>query len=107
MGLSSERNDCAAPPLLCKNLHNVFNLARCRRPTPPVPQRLLSLNSDDLTHAICSALIALAFQPIRCPILPVVDKLNRDALDGPAYIDEILRLRHNSLFAPRNFDVLP
>jgi len=37
----------------------------------------------------------------------VVDKLRHDAPDCPACFAEILRLRHHSLFAPRDFDVSP
>lgn len=93
------------------DLRNVWDLARYLLPTPPVPLRfrrhMLSLGSGDPTRAICSTLIAQAFQSIRYPILPVISATSRDSPDCPACVDEILQLRHHSLFAPRDFDVSP
>lgn len=93
------------------DLRNVWDLTRYLLPTPPVPQRfrrrLLSLGSGDPTRAICSTLIAQAFQSIHYPILPLVSTTRRDSPDCPACVDEILQLRHHSLFAPRDFDVSP
>lgn len=93
------------------DLRNVIDLARYLLPTPPVPlrfrRRMLALGSGDPTRAICSTLIAQAFQSIRYPILPIIDKHNADRPDCPGCIDEILRVRHHSLFAPRDFDVSP
>lgn len=93
------------------DLRNVWDLARYLLPTPPVAQtwrrRMLSLGSGDPTRAICSTLIAQAFQSIRYPILPLITSTSRDSPDCPACVDEILQLRHHSLFAPRDFDVSP
>jgi hypothetical protein len=93
------------------DLRNVIDLARYLLPTPPVPLRyrrqMLALGSGDPTRAICSTLIAQAFQSIRYPILPVIDKRNADRPECPGCIEEILRVRHHSLFAPRDFDVSP
>jgi hypothetical protein len=93
------------------NLRNVWDLARYLLPTPPVPQhwrrRLLSLGSGDPARAICSTLIAQAFQSIRYPILPVISSTPSDSRIGPDCIDESLQLRHHSFFAPRDFDVSP
>ncbi len=93
------------------DLRNVWDLARYLFPTPPVPQRfrrrMLSLGSGDPTRAICSTLIAQAFQSIHYPILPLITTTSRDSPDCPACVDEILQLRHHSLFAPRDFDVSP
>ncbi len=93
------------------DLKNVVDLARYLLPTPPVPtrfrRRLLALGSGDPTRAICSTLIAQAFQSIRFPILPEV---RREWSDDPASADcyaEIYRIRHHSLFAPRDFDISP
>jgi hypothetical protein len=76
-----------------------------------VPQRwrrrMLSLGSGDPTRAICSTLIAQAFQSIHYPILPIVSITDRSGPDCPACVDEILQLRHHSLYAPRDFDVSP
>jgi len=93
------------------DMRNVIDLARYFLPTPPVPlrfrRRLLALGSGDPTRAICSTLIAQAFQSIRYPILPVIDSRNAGRPDCPGCVEEILQLRHHSLFAPRDFDVSP
>ena len=93
------------------DLKNVVDLARYLLPTPPVPtryrRRMLALGSGDPTRAICSTLIAQAFQSVRYPILPEV---RREWADEPASADfyaEIYRIRHHSLFAPRDFDISP
>lgn len=93
------------------DLKHVFDLARYLIGTPPVParwrRRLIALGSGDPTRAICSTLIAQAFQSIRYPILPDVET---EMLDDPECRDcyrEILHVRHHSLFAPRDFDVSP
>ena len=93
------------------DLRNIFDLARYLLPTPLVPlrfrRRLLSLGSGDPTLAICSSLIAQAFQSIKYPILPeiIVQKS-----DDPSCVNchkELLHIRHHSLFTPRDFDVSP
>ncbi|MBL8429044.1 MAG: lipo-like protein [Dechloromonas sp.] len=93
------------------DLKNVFDLARYLIPTPPVPQRwrrrMLSLGSGDPTRAICSTLIAQCFQSVRYPILPDIELRASNRQDCPGCIDEILRIRHHSLFVPRDFDVSP
>lgn len=93
------------------DLRNVIDLARYLFPTPPVPLRfrrnLLALGSGDPTRAICSTLIAQAFQSIRYPILPITTIENDARPDCPACVNEILSVRHHSLFAPRDFDVSP
>ncbi len=93
------------------DLKNVFDLARYLLRTPPVPahwrRRLIALGSGDPTRAICSTLIAQAFQSIRYPILP---EISREKLDDPDCRDcyrELMHIRHHSLFAPRDFDVSP
>jgi hypothetical protein len=51
------------------DLRNVIDLMRYLLPTPPVPtswrRRMLALGSGDPTRAICSTLIAQAFQSVR------------------------------------------
>lgn len=88
------------------DLRNVFDLARYFLPRLPFPhrlrRRLLALGSGDPTRAICSTLIAEAFQSVGYPILPDV---SRDP-DHPG-AQEILHIRHHSLFAPRDFDLSP
>ncbi|MBE8220314.1 MAG: lipo-like protein [Alphaproteobacteria bacterium] len=84
------------------DIKNVMDLARYLLPQPPVPQswrrRLISLGSGEPTQAICSTLIAKAFQSIRYPILPHITQENNR---------EILHIRHHSLFTPRDFDLSP
>jgi hypothetical protein len=93
------------------DLKNVVDLARYLLPTPPVPtqlrRRMIAFGSGDPTRAICSTLIAQAFQSVQYPVLPVVEY--RAAATGtcPDCVDEIMHIRHHSLFAPRDFDVSP
>lgn len=93
------------------DLRNVFDLARYLLPTPPVPQRfrrrMIALGSGDPTRAICSTLIAQAFQSVRYPILPIVTRRASADPMCPDCMDELLHVRHHSLFAPRDFDVSP
>ncbi len=88
------------------DLKNVVDLVRYLLPTPPVPQRfrrrMLALGSGDPTRAICSTLIAEAFETVRYPILP---EIRPDGSDPAAR--EILHIRHHSLFTPRDFDLSP
>lgn len=93
------------------DLRNVFDLARYLFPTPPVPERfrrrMLTLGSGDPTRAICSTLIAQAFQTVRYPILPIMTTRSRNDPDCPMCVDEVWVMRHYSLFVPRDFDVSP
>jgi len=96
---------------LAYDLKNVIDLARYLLPVPPVPtgwrRRMLALGSGDPTRAICSTLIAQAFQAVRYPILPHVEqRQTADARPGDT-LREILHIRHYSLFTPRDFDVSP
>lgn len=87
------------------DLKNVFDLARYLFPTPPVParfrRRLISLGSGDPTRAICSSLIAQAFQNIKYPILPQTLPADEDSAKT------LLDIRHHSLFTPSDFDLSP
>ena len=92
------------------DMKNIFDLMRYFVPIP-LPQRLrrraLAFGSGDPTRAICSSLIAQAFQSVRYPILP---KIERDQRHDPASRwarREIYHIRHHSLFAPRDFDLSP
>ena len=93
------------------DLKNVIDLARYLFPTPPVPvrwrRRMIAFGSGDPTRAICSTLIAQAFQSVRYPILPIVQAVPSQDPMCPGCMDEILRVRHHSLFVPRDFDVSP
>jgi hypothetical protein len=85
-------------------MKNVFDLARYLFPTPPIPQRfrrrMIALGSGDPTKAICSSLVADAFQSVGYPVLPVVTQDEKAAR-------EIWHIRDKSLYAPRDFDVSP
>ncbi|MHA1569152.1 MAG: lipo-like protein [Alphaproteobacteria bacterium] len=94
------------------DLRNVFDLARYLMPQPPVParwrRRMLALGSGDPTRAICSTLIAQAFQQVRYPILPEVRAVSEAPLPASGVLaHEPLHIRHHSLFAPRDFDLSP
>jgi hypothetical protein len=94
------------------DLKNVIDLARYLLPAPPVPvrwrRRMLALGSGDPSRAICSTLIAQAFEAIHYPVLPDVKLRPAPTTGGgAACIEEILSIRHHSLFAPRDFDVSP
>ena len=91
---------------------HIMDLARYLFPTPPVPvrwrRRLIALGSGDPTRAICSTLIAQAFQSVRYPILPRIERVPRHLWAESVYSRrEILHIRHHSLFAPRDFDLSP
>ena len=87
------------------DLRNIIDLMRYLFPLP-VPQRwrrrVIALGSGNPTRLICSALIAQAFEAVRYPILPKVTQLENEAAR-----QEILEIRHSSLYAPRDFDISP
>jgi len=80
-------------------------------PRPPVPvrlrRRLIEFGSGEPTRAICSTLIARAFQSVRYPILPYVEYRPADGPGRTRFMEEVLRARHHSLFTPRDFDISP
>ncbi|SIS56779.1 YiiX/YebB-like N1pC/P60 family cysteine hydrolase [Neptunomonas antarctica] len=111
VGLSDEEVDALIHYLISRlgdqyDRKNIFDLARYLLPTPPVPTRwrrtLLQLGSGDPTRAICSSLIAEAFQSIHYPILPSVV-----LGESVGQRERMLYKRHSSLFTPRDFDVSP
>lgn len=91
------------------DVRNIVDLARYLLPTPPVPvrwrRRMLSLGSGEPTRVICSTLIAQAFQSIRYPILPRIECMQQAEQDSG--VNELLYIRHHSLFVPRDFDLSP
>lgn len=91
---------------------NIIDLARYLIPTPPVPvrwrRRMIALGSGTPTRAICSSLIAQAYQAVKYPILPSIEMVEDQARAASDYSrEEILRIRHHSLFVPRDFDLSP
>jgi Permuted papain-like amidase enzyme, YaeF/YiiX, C92 family len=93
------------------DVRNVIDLARYLFPTPPVPlpwrRRMIALGSGDSTKAICSTLIAQAFEAVRYPVLPKITEENSNDADCMDCVHEILHIRHFSLYTPRDFDVSP
>lgn len=93
------------------DLRNVFDLARYLLPTPPVPtsmrRRMLAFGSGDPTRAICSTLIAQAFQSVRYPILPIINRRDAATPECSGCVAEAMHIRHHSLFTPRDFDLSP
>ncbi|MFZ1813166.1 MAG: YiiX/YebB-like N1pC/P60 family cysteine hydrolase [Rhizobiaceae bacterium] len=93
------------------DLKNILDLLRYFFPIP-VPsrfrRRMIALGSGEPTRAICSSLIAQAFQNVGYPILPEVTRAPGRAHAESRYSrQEILHIRHHSLFAPRDFDLSP
>lgn len=96
---------------------NIVDLMRYLLPAPPVPERfrrrMLTFGSGDPTKAICSTLVAQAFQSIEYPILPITSKINDEIChisngqtQCSGQIDVMLK-RHHTHFTPRDFDLSP
>ena len=87
------------------DLRNIFDLMRYLIQKPVVPnamrRTMIGLGSGEPTKAICSTLIAQAFQWIDYPILP---RRGPEGDDGevPLYYK-----RHFTHYVPRDFDVSP
>jgi hypothetical protein len=92
---------------------NILDMLRFLVPMPiPVRwrRRMIAFGSGDPTRAICSTLIAQAFESVRYPILPKIEhtaKAGEQRVRGQAARREILHIRHHSLYAPRDFDISP
>lgn len=88
------------------DLRNVIDLIRYVIQKPAVPNRyrraMLSLGSGEPTKAICSTLIAEAYQSIDYPILP--RQSGGNGKDGE--VPQFYR-RHFTHFTPRDFDLSP
>jgi len=94
------------------DMRNIVDLARYLFPTPPIParwrRRMISIGSGEPTRAICSSLIAQAFQSVRYPILPRVERSHSiEKQPSRERRQEIYHIRHYSLFAPCDFDLSP
>ena len=90
----------------------IIDLARYMFPYPPVPvwfrRHMLAIGAGDPTKAICSTLIAEAFESIRYPILPELATVNGKSYGVAPYVQqEIEHIRKHGLFTPRDFDVSP
>lgn len=113
VGLSDADREAVVAFMLDKlglryDMRNIFDLLRYFFPTPPVPvrwrRRMLAMGSGDPTRAICSSLIAQAYQSVGYPILPDIRVEGRT---GDYARHEVHHIRHHSLFAPRDFDLSP
>ena len=92
------------------DMKNMIDLMRYLLPMPPLPsrwrRRMLALGSGDPTKAICSTLIAQAFQSVGYPILPAMRRRRSDP-GAEDHNREILYIRHYSVYTPRDFDISP
>jgi hypothetical protein len=91
---------------------NILDMMRYFLPNPPVPvrwrRRMIALGSGEPTRAICSTLIAEAFERISYPILPEITQIPGQTTAKSDFARrEILAIRHHSLYAPRDFDLSP
>jgi hypothetical protein len=95
------------------DLHNLFDLMRYMLPAPPIPSRLrrrfIGLGASSPTRALCSTLLAEAFQHINYPVLPVIEFVDDDSAAQLSHhtVREILHIRSSSLYVPRDFDISP
>jgi hypothetical protein len=94
------------------DLKNILDMLRFFMPAPPIPvrwrRRALAFGSGDPTRAICSSMIAEAYEGIRYPILPEITRASGRASAQSTYMrQEILHIRHHSLYTPRDFDLSP
>ena len=69
---------------------------------------MIALGSGEPTRTICSTLIAEAFDRVEYPILPRVERIG-DRAAGISHFrrQEILHIRHHSLYTPADFDLSP
>src|SRR4029077_13963052 len=87
------------------DVKNMLDLLRYLVPLP-VPQRwrrrMIALGSGHPPRIICAARIAQASKHVRYPILPRITRVESETAR-----QEILEIRHSSLYAPRDFDISP
>jgi hypothetical protein len=94
------------------DMRNIVDLARYLLPTPPVPtrwrRRMIALGSGEPTRAICSTLIAEAFERVQYPVLPRIESIVASSAGISKFRRrELLHIRHHSLYAPADFDLSP
>ena len=98
------------------DLKNVVDLIRYLIQRPAVPQRyrrsMIALGSGEPTRAICSTLIAEAFQSIGYPILPIKREVSEGVSKEEVFVGEhgevpVYYRRHFTHFTPRDFDLSP
>lgn len=85
------------------NMRQIFDLLRFMFPYGLMPRRwrssLFEARAGEITHAVCSTLIAEAFARVHFPILPVIHR-------GPGSAFRFYR-RDTRLIVPRDFDYSP
>ncbi|MBN9445290.1 MAG: lipo-like protein [Bosea sp.] len=90
------------------DLKNILDLARWLFPLPWAPaswrRRMIAPGSGDPPRATCSTLFAQAFEVARYPVLPTIEYAQ--AMGEEDY-REILHIRRDSLYMPRDFDISP
>jgi len=94
------------------DMKHIFDLLRYFLPAPPVPvrwrRRMIAFGSGDPTRAICSSMIAEAYEKVRYPILPEITRAPGRAAAQSSYSrQEIMHIRDYSLYTPRDFDLSP
>ena len=91
------------------DLKHVADLARYMVPLP-VPRawrrRAIAVGSADPSRAICSTLVAEAFQAAHYPILPEIPSSVPPGA-AAAKVREIYHIHDTGLFTPRDFDISP
>jgi Permuted papain-like amidase enzyme, YaeF/YiiX, C92 family len=111
VGLSDEDRDRLIAFVVARigntyDLKNVLDLARFLLPMPPVPIRfrrnLITFGSGEPTKAICSSLIAQAFESVRYPILPDLESRSDGTRSRWVY-----KVRSHTAYTPRDFDLSP
>ena len=116
IGLTPQERNTVVQAAIAKighqyDLRNVFDLARYLLPTPPVPtryrRRLLALGSGVPTRAICSTLIAYAFESIHYPILSLEKRQPQSSAQRAWFEPTAFKPKHFSLLTPRDYDVSP
>jgi hypothetical protein len=117
VGLTPEDRDAVLSFMVSRlglkyDVKNILDMLRYFMPTPPIPvrwrRRMIAFGSGDPTRAICSTLIAQAFETIRYPILPdLVYEPGHAAATSTYSREEVLHIRHHSLYTPRDFDLSP
>lgn len=115
VGLSDDEREAVARYAVDRiglqyDMRNVYDLMRYLFPTPPIPvrwrRRMLTFGSGDPTRAICSSLIAQAYQSVNYPILPSIEMISASGGNRWQY-KEVWHIRHYSMFMPRDFDLSP
>lgn len=92
------------------DMRNLFDLIRYFFPLPLPPtwrRRAMAFGSGDPTRAICSSLIAEAFQSVGYPIVPRTVPSTGDDAKTRRIRKQHYYIRHHSLFTPRDFDLSP